>query len=50
MTNPIVSGLFRAIPFRHAVELHQKLVSNAESTETRRLLQEAMRRAGLVSK
>ena len=50
MSNPILSGLFNAIPFRLAVELHQKLVSNAEPTETRKLLQHAIRCARRAAK
>lgn len=50
MSNPIVSRLFNSIPFRNAIELHQKLKSDADPLETRRLLRSALRRAGFVQK
>jgi hypothetical protein len=47
MQNPTLAQVYKAIPIRTAVELHQKLKGTEEVTpQTRLLVQQALRSAG----
>jgi len=48
--NPMLTHLFRSIPFRMACELHQRLQSGCTAPETRKMLRQALRMAGGVRK
>lgn len=50
MSNPTLSRMFRSIPFRMACELHQRLRSGCNASETRNMLRKALRRAGFVQR
>ncbi|MEO1767968.1 hypothetical protein [Thiobacter aerophilum] len=48
MNHPVLAKAYRAIPFRMACELHQRLRSGCTSPETRKMLREALQKAGVA--
>jgi hypothetical protein len=47
MSNHILRRLYLSIPFPKACDLHQRLKSGCVAPETRRMLREALQKAGI---
>lgn len=47
MSNHLLNRIYRSIPFAMACELHQRLKSGCNAPETRKMLREALRQAGI---
>jgi len=47
MLNHILQRMYRSIPFPMACELHRRLKSGCTAPETRKILREALRKAGI---
>lgn len=48
MPNQTTERLFRALPFKQACELHQRLVSGDNSPKTTKMLRHALHQAGFA--
>lgn len=47
MSNHALKRMYRSIPFPMACELHRRLKSGCTAPETRKMLREALRKAGI---
>jgi len=47
MSNHALKRMYRSIPFLMACELHRRLKSGCTAPETRKMLREALRKAGI---
>lgn len=47
-TNQVLKDIFCAVPFAIACDLHVRLKRGCDSSETRNMLHQAMRKAGLA--
>jgi len=47
MSNHLLKRLYRSIPFSMACELHRRLQAGCTAPDTRKMLRDALRKAGI---